>query len=150
MRNTLTSLFAAAILAISCVSSLNAAAKVYKWTDENGQVHFSSTPPAGKPAETVRIRKGVDAAPVVPDTSTAQTDANAKPGDKPKMTDEQRAELSKYCVAMRERISTLKQGGRLIEKNPDGSQTPLDVAGVDERLRTDETNVRNYCTANGL
>jgi hypothetical protein len=150
MRTSQILLLATALAAFACVDTAHAAQKVFKWTDENGQVHFSSTPPSGKPAERVRIRKGVDAAPTLPDSAATTAKTDAKPGEKPKLTDAQRDELSKYCVAMRERINLLKQGGRLVEKNPDGTQSALDNAGVDERLRTDEASVRNYCDVNGL
>lgn len=38
------------IACILCLSPL-AQAKIYKWTDENGQVHFSDQPPAGEQPE---------------------------------------------------------------------------------------------------
>jgi hypothetical protein len=128
---------------------LSAAPKIFKWTDANGQVHFDSTPPPGQITEKVRIRKGVDAPPATPVDVAATTTATAA-GEKPALSPEQRGELTKYCGSMRERISVLKQGGRVVEKNPDGSRLALNTDAVNEKLRADEGNVKTYCTANGL
>ena len=136
--------------AIFCAPALGAA-KIYKWTDANGQVHFDSSPPPGQTAEKVLIRKGVDAPPAAPATTTAaSTDSNATGDGKIEMSPQQRAELSTYCNSMRERISVLKQGGSVVEKNPDGSRVALDSAAVTQKLSADEANVKTYCAANGL
>jgi hypothetical protein len=55
---------ACALLALSWP----AAAQVYKWTDENGKVHYGDKPQGTKPATTV---KGPAAAPQPPDTAGA-------------------------------------------------------------------------------
>lgn len=52
-------------LLLACAPAL-AADKVYKWTDENGVVHYSAKPPEETAAESVDIRRGPPApAPVV-------------------------------------------------------------------------------------
>ncbi len=50
-------LFAAGALAQDA-SPTQDANKVYKWTDENGTVHFSPKPPENNKAEEVALRKG--------------------------------------------------------------------------------------------
>ena len=150
MRTTALVLVAIAAMTSFCAPA--GAAKIYKWTDANGQVHFDSSPPPGQVTEKVRIRKGVDAAPAAPaDTSSGATSASAASGTKKiEMSPQQRAELSTYCNSMRERISVLKQGGSVVEKNPDGSSAALDSAAVAQKLSADEANVKTYCAANGL
>ncbi len=147
-------IFQAAVIAslvwVCFCPTLNAAPKIFKWTDANGQVHFDSAPPPGQATEKVRIRKGVDAPPAAPTDAAAATTASTAAGEKPTLSPEQRTELSKYCGSMRERISVLKQGGRVVEKNPDGSRLALNADAVTEKLRADEGNVKTYCTANGL
>jgi hypothetical protein len=142
---TLLSLFAALVFG----AAVSAAPKIFKWTDADGQVHFGSAPPPGQTAQKVRILKSVDAPAAPVDAPTAAGNGKADAA-KPAITPEQRAELVKYCTAMRERISTLKQGGRVVEKNPDGSKNDLDAAAVTSKLREDEGNVRSYCTSNGV
>ncbi len=128
----------------------NAAAKIYKWTDANGQVHFDSSPPPGQVTEKVRIQKGVDAPPPAPTDVATAANASSSGTEKPALSPEQRAELTRYCNGMRERISVLKQGGRVIEKAPDGSSLALNAEAVTEKLKADEANVKSYCAANGL
>lgn len=45
------------ILALMLVFSAVASAEIYKWTDENGQVHFGDRPTESVKAETVEIRE---------------------------------------------------------------------------------------------
>ena len=151
MRTTALVLVAIAAISSFCAPA-SGAAKIYKWTDANGQVHFDSSPPPGQVTEKVQIRKGVDAPPVAPADSTPAASATtaASSTEKIAMSPQQRAELSTYCNSMRERISVLKQGGSVVEKNPDGSSVALDSAAVTQKLSADEANVRTYCVANGL
>ena len=140
------------IAAASFCAPAISAGKIFKWTDANGQVHFDASPPPGQVTEKVRIHKGVDAPPAAPvATAAAATDPNAaqNPG-KPVLTPAQRAELTTYCSAIRERITVLKQGGRVVEKAPDGSSLALNADAITEKLKTDENNVKSYCAANGL
>jgi len=40
-------------LTLLCSLSFLAQAEIYKWTDENGQVHYTQQPPADRPAEHI-------------------------------------------------------------------------------------------------
>lgn len=139
-----------ALLGALMLLSLGAnAAKVYKWTDANGQTHFSSTPPPDQSAEQVQMRGSADvAAPEEPVDPAAVTPATT--GDKPELSAEQREQLTKYCVEIRERINTLGQSGKVMERRPDGTQVELSPVDVADRVREDKENERNYCKANGL
>ncbi len=150
MRTTALVLVVLIATASFCAPAISAG-KIFKWTDANGQVHFDSSPPPGQLTEKVRIQKGVDAPPAAPAAVAAAADPNAaqNPG-KPVLTSAQRAELTTYCGAIRERIKVLKQGGRVVEKAPDGSSLALNADAIGEKLKTDETNVKSYCSANGL
>ena len=150
MHKTALVLIALTAMASFCAPA-GAAAKIYKWTDANGQVHFDSSPPPGQITEKVRIRKGVDAPAVAPAATASKPNTNnAKTAGKPVLTPEQRAELTTYCAGMRERIGILKQGGNVVENNPDGTSVALNAATIAEKVKADEANVKTYCTANGL
>ena len=140
------------IATASFCAPANSAGKIFKWTDANGQVHFDSSPPPGQATEKVRIHKGVDAPPAAPvAAAAAAADPNAaqNPG-KPVLSPAQRAELTTYCGAIRERIAVLKRGGNVVEKNPDGTNQALNAGAITEKVTADESNLKNYCTANGL
>ncbi len=49
-----------AILLPALIATGQAAAEMYKWVDENGQVHYSQLPPPGAKAETVKPPPKVD------------------------------------------------------------------------------------------
>lgn len=52
-----------ALVLLLCVGSGVAHAGVYKWVDEQGQVHYGSRPPSGQAANPVRIEKAPPADP---------------------------------------------------------------------------------------
>jgi len=127
----------------------NAAAKIYKWTDANGQVHFDSSPPPSQVTEKVRIQKGVDAPPPASDVAAPVADKAQNPG-KPVLSPAQRTELTTYCGAIRARIAVLKQGGNVVEKNPDGTNQALGADAIASKVAADESSLKTYCTANDL
>ena len=50
------------LVAVLCAPAAQAA-KIYKWVDENGRVHFGEKPPKGQASEEIRIK--VQAVPAV-------------------------------------------------------------------------------------
>ena len=130
--------------------SANAAGKIYKWTDANGQVHFDSSPPPGQATEKVRIQKSVEAPSTASTNAVKPASANSSGGEKIAMSPEQRAELTTYCTAMRERLTAFRQGGLVIEKELDGQSVALDADAIAQKLSADEESVKTYCTANGI
>lgn len=45
------------IIGLMCALSFGALAEIYKWTDENGKVHFGDKPKATNQAEKIEVRK---------------------------------------------------------------------------------------------
>lgn len=45
------------LVLLLCFSVSGALAQIYKWTDKNGQVYYSQTPPPGQAAGTVDFRE---------------------------------------------------------------------------------------------
>lgn len=44
-------------ICISCIAAIGAAhAEIYRWTDQNGKVHFADRPSAAHTSETVKLR----------------------------------------------------------------------------------------------
>lgn len=138
------------IASASVCMPANAAAKIFKWTDANGQVHFDSSPPPGQVTEKVRIQKSVEVPQAAATDAAKATTANSSDAEKIKMSPQQRAELTTYCNAMRVRLTAFKQGGLVIEKGLDGKSVALDADAIAQKLSADEENVKTYCTANGI
>ncbi len=146
----LTSLSLAVALCFAS-SGVMAQQKIYKWTDANGQTHYSSTPPKDQKAQTVRPPK--EATPVAPAaTQAAAADgaSTAASGEKPALTEADRARLTDYCKTLRTRVSQLQKGGQFSEKNPDGTTRALNNADVNRMLSADQANESKFCTTNGI
>lgn len=66
----MTGLLAAVILGLLTVP---AAATMYKWIDDEGNTHYSQTPPPGRPAETITAPKAPPAPPQRETTAEEET-----------------------------------------------------------------------------
>lgn len=131
--------------------TLMGAQKVYKWTDENGQVHFDASPPPGKKTEQVRLRTGASAPPPADVAATAAPTSNEDGTPKPEMTPEAKVKLTKYCTDLRANIALLRnQGGRIVEENPDGTRNALGAPEIAERLQGSVNNETKYCTSKAI
>lgn len=126
---------------MSLAAGASAAEKqqAYKWTDANGVVHFTDTPPP-KEIPNVQAVKIVDHAPVVDaapaNDKTAQASTDAKPpaADTP----ENRAKL---CDQAKHNLAMLQSPFPVSELGPDGKVKTIDdkerdarIAGVNDRI----------------
>lgn len=86
-------------------------AQIYRWTDANGQVHYSQTPPAeGKfervhPADSSGLDTGLGK--FVKDSDKANSDADQAQQAEMK----KKAESAELCAKARERVSSLEEKG---------------------------------------
>ncbi len=109
----LTLSFSCYLLAIN--HALAAPDKVYKWTDEKGQVHYSERPPLGTQTEVVKPQIG-RSDPVSYETVTAE---KAKE-DKKAGTDKNALKDPERCDAARKNLDTHKTYARIKFKGDDG------------------------------
>lgn len=70
------------VLVIAIITANIAFAKIYKWTDENGQVHFGNVPPKHQKAKEINVKSGK------PDTTNAERLKTAE--EKRKLHEQQR------------------------------------------------------------
>lgn len=134
------------------------AAKVYRWVDAGGQVHYGQIPPSsGKfdaiqtgretpaPAaeaaeapvqvdETAKFLREVDAA------NKAEAEAKAKARD-------ERAQAEKKCSDARARVAFLDERTprRLATTNPDGSYTRMDEDEFARRRAAAQKEIDTHC-----
>ncbi len=123
-RNLLIAGLAASMLLVA--SSTYAAKELYRWTDENGVVHYSDTKPKG----TVFERRDVAADPVPPavsETDAAGAAAAAPAAPKPK------AEPSPECLQARSNLETLNTA-ESVSMDTDGDGVP-ETLDADARQR---------------
>lgn len=99
---------------VFCVSLLvaqAAAAAVYKWTDAQGRVHYSSQPPPGQSAEAVKIRQGSPAAAEQPPQANRAATADApaqSAADEDAARQARREALRKNCEIARKNLAALE------------------------------------------
>ncbi len=95
--------------------ALTAPEKVYKWTDEKGQVHYSERPPFGMQAEAIKPEIG-HSEPVNYGAATDNKVKEEKTADagKKALKDPER------CAAARKNLDTLKTYARIKVKDENG------------------------------
>ena len=133
---------------VATLTALPAAAQVYKWTDANGKVHYSSEKPPEVEAKTLKLDPGptagaptTGAAPAA--APTTAVDPNAKPNDDVNKQlaalDEQRCTAAKAVAARYETAPYLQKNG------PDGKPTKLSIEDeAAERLKV-KADVERLC-----
>lgn len=141
-------------LAVSVLPAV-ALAAVYKWTDSEGNVHYTQTPPPDQKAETVETHTGVSA-----DEAKQNLEAlKQKAGDKgageqaaPEQTEEQKKvameqeELrKKNCEVARQNLQVLQGGGRVQVKDEGGNTVLLDDAAMKAKLEESRAYIKENC-----
>jgi hypothetical protein len=124
-----------ALLLVTCSSVDVTAAEIYSWTDENGTVHYSDTPPANGEMATLEVEE-------IYRPGTADT--NATPADEPEATsaaspeEEPAAPLSaaELCARHRQRLEQMEPARRVFYTDAEGESVRMDddlrVSLIDE------------------
>ena len=119
---------------LALAANLAAADQVYKWVDAQGQVHYSSTPPASTkvqakqmtvyvpPPDPQSLQNSQQLQQAQSDKDKAAADAAAK--NKPDASAE--AQKKAHCDDLRSRLVVLQQSGRAATTDAQGKLTYLD------------------------
>ncbi len=125
-------------------------AGVYKWVDENGQVHYGEQP-VGTDAEKVKIRHNET---TKPRAMKKAEDGTAKDGDKEKTAEVEpemkevpvpKKEKRKLCNEAKSDIASINSRGRMREISKDGEYTYLSEEQRQQRLAAAKKKQREYC-----
>lgn len=146
MRTLAITLFAGLLLSgIACAQ----AATIYKWTDNQGQVHFGSQPPAGYASERITTRSSNTRFFSEPASkqgtgqgvgeSQKEIDARVK-----RKVAQEQAELQAFCTGMRTRLAQLKNNPRLFTEI-DGETVHMDEEERQRRIRETEDKISEFC-----
>ena len=118
------------------------AAKFFKWTDENGNIHYSDKAPDNvESAETVHVsskkRTSNDTDKEEPETQlrddTPQRESTT-PEDLAKEKEKQEKALAEYCQSIQSNIKSLQIGGRIQTVDPEGNKKFLDQEEQQQKL----------------
>lgn len=140
------------LLALIAVLTLfvgaNADARIYRWVDDNGKVHYSWMPPKAQQTTLVETPPGVR-----PTASETAREVNetieeaALDAEEPTPTDEEVvSERRKTCNSARETIRLLRTHPRLMMVDPEsGEERLMTPEEKIERRKLEERIAREFC-----
>lgn len=152
MKNTnslLLTVFAGLLGFTSCA----ALAQVYKWVDEQGQVHYGARPPAGQSADQVRIQAAPPPDPHLQQRLERSKKQQQSWAEERQEKNEQKAEAAQAaakreqrCKQARSRLSGLQQSSRIYTTDPDGKRQYYDGAKRQSAIEQARSLVSEYCS----
>ena len=150
------SVFLTTITTLTLILSVNAQAKIYKWTDANGQTHYSAQPPAqntkGTKAKNIEDEIKAFAGKYRPPTKE-KTSASANQDEENQSNDsnpdEQLAgpnkQLVKYCDNQRNNLKQLRKNFRNVWIDVKGKKTNLNQEQRKEKVATLVSEISKNC-----
>ena len=130
------------------------AGKVYKWVDEDGNVHYGAQKPTtGAQELSVKTKPASSAEESEPESSSDQQQT-AKDQEKEKAgSEKEAAEIAKRneeirqqnCSNARKRAATIEQGGRLYEVDESGERHYWDDDTRRVKLEEAEAQINKWC-----
>ncbi len=119
-----------AVLLLAGFGQALAADKIYKWTDDNGVVHYSATPPEGPDSESVSIRPGPPPPPATVDADLAPTEDSLRAAE---------------CTRSRARLQVLLDHQLVEIEQVDGTRTQLSADERTTEITRAEAEVARWC-----
>lgn len=140
------------IAALSCcLTQIPAQAGVYKWTDENGQIHYGDKA-VNNSAQKVKIRTNETTKPRIVKKAEDGSDKNAEPTTEeaavpaePVEVEISKREKRQLCNEAKSDIATINSRGRMREINAKGEYTYLPEAQRQQRLAAAKKKQKKYC-----
>lgn len=126
-----------------------AGAEIYRWTDANGQVHFSEKPAAG--AEQIEVKPQVverDEATRLREERTAQF-YDARRQEKAQAeakSAEAHAKRVQECKKWRGQLADIQRGGRYFVTDKNGERTYIDEKEIDEARNRLSSRIAEQCS----
>lgn len=132
-------------LALSCVVyQMPLYSGVYKWTDDNGQIHYSDQP--NKPnAEEFSVRQNTTTKPRAIKKDDEDTEKAAPEAVKPEAPKISAAEKRKLCNQAKGDIAAISSRGRMREVNAKGEYVYLSEKQRQQRISAAKKKQRKYC-----
>ncbi|MEA5444929.1 DUF4124 domain-containing protein [Gammaproteobacteria bacterium AB-CW1] len=123
------------LLLTALIAGSLSAQQVYRWVDEDGNVHFSDTPPDDEDeAERVQIRSGPSA--LDEDADEGDNDAADRSG--PRLSEAE-------CEGMRERLAEYRDADVLYQVDADGEEIELEPEVAEAEMNRIEEQIERYC-----
>ena len=141
LKQLLATLILALVLSPSAVN-----AGIYKWTDENGKVHYGAQRPKDAPAEKMKLHVPEPASQPYSEEEDQESKAKEEPkledhGDQEKANQERAA----YCANERKRLKTVEKNKEVYEKDASGKVNKVSSEVRNQRLNKIRANISKYC-----
>ena len=152
-RRSLTSILALSVLMCLGYSEPSIAGKVYRWVDENGQVHFGSQPPPEQRTQAeqyhVQVQKAAPNAINAPPAEASSNDmAGSDEEEKIVLNSGVSEEQSKeYCQNARQFLTTLQGNSSTRFKQEDGSVRPFTAEERQSKEKQALEMMEQFCTS---
>jgi hypothetical protein len=126
---------------------LAASAQIYKWTDANGQVHFSQNPPKTGAYSDVTPTEPASGTEMGPKPAARSAPRGSSSGGGSQANLQARADDAERCAKANERISYLqeKTAHRLMVTGDDGQPARMTDEQFDEQLKDAQDAASKYC-----
>lgn len=146
------------IISLAFAMSGNSQANIYKWTDENGQTHYTAQPPVQKElrvkakdiedkiqANAGKYRASSEVKTVATDVDASnRDDANNDKANKEELSGPNK-QLIEYCNGQRNNIKQLKKNFRNVWIDAEGKRTALSQEQRKEKLSILESQIKTDC-----
>ena len=132
------------VLALALSTSLNAGA-IHKWVDDNGNVHYSDSPPTKSKSENIRVQSAPsDPGKALPrlNTPDASSQAAAGAGNEQEVSAER---ASRICASAKADLDVISNSDRIKLQTADGSVRYLSDEEIAERKATSQAEVDRFC-----
>ncbi len=145
--------FAFAVITLGLISASAAFAELYKWKDEQGQVHYTQTPPpGGKAVETVRATKapaGAGEAQKKLDEKLKQfnetREQRAKATEEKKAAEAEDAKRKENCEMAKRRLNGLEGSNRVYEYDSKGERVRLGEEQRQAHIEETKKQIADLC-----
>lgn len=129
-------------------------AGIYKWVDEQGNVHYSQQRPANATSEKMDVQKRAPRDESTynrpgtqgknKDTTTDSPSKTAKPEKKPETKAEKQRRLA-ACEQARKSLQTMESVGRIRAKDKNGDTVFLSQAQKEEKMKQSREMLTQHC-----
>jgi len=128
--------------------------EIYKWTDEDGNVHYEDRPTGDEQAELVAFSRNTDSSAVRASidarraNEAARADARSKRDEDDQAVAEKQlaaAERVKKCQDSRARMETYLTSRRLYKEGEAGERVYLDDSQIMEARSEAQEDIQKYC-----
>ena len=143
----------ALLLALLLATPLSHASDIYKWVDDDGQVHYTQMPPSGRPSERIK-----GAAPPANDPEAERSDLQRQMDafdERRAQRDEEFAEQKREeefasirkqnCETAKKNLANLRRGGNMVYMTPEGEAVRLTDEERARRIDTAKQNIKDNC-----